>query len=244
MKSGKRAGSYPPELELALREQIETYGMTTRLVWEHAASLKSYAATDITACLRAMSKSGIVEAHPLHHGRFYFTFARHHSLRDRTSRWRGGALGEAEKCRAFAKLVVGTLHSPDAVPCTAEQHSKLLGEGGQGLSLQFMLLPEQKKVFYLQVDTSLYAYPSRTAQRLRDAIFRLAKLPAIKHMVQQQQFELVLVAVTAQRTESILNHFRRYDRVGGTPIRPLVVPELMPLLTAVPIGGKTPKFFA
>jgi hypothetical protein len=244
MKSGKRAASYPPEVELALLKQIETYGMTSRLVWEHTASLKSFSATDITACLRALSKSGIVEAYPLHHGRFYFTFARHHTLNNRTSRWRGGAFGEAEKCKAFAKLVVGTLHLPGAVPCTAEQHSRLLGEGGQGLSLQFMLQPEQKKVFYPQVDTSLVAYPSRTAQRLRDAIFRLAKLPAIKHLVQQQQFELLLLAVTAQRAESILNHFRRYDRVGGTPIRPLVVPELMPLLTAVPIGGKSPKFFA
>lgn len=244
MKSGKRTTGYPPELELALLKQIETYGMTTRLVWEHTASLKPFAATDITTCLRALSKSGIVEAHPLHHGRFYFTFARHHSLRDRTSRWRGGAFGEAEKCKTFAKLVVGTLHLPGTVPCSAEQHSKLLGEGGQGLSLQFMLQPDQKKVVYPQVDTSLVALPSRTAQRLRDAIFRLAKLPAIKHLVQQQQFELVLVAITTQRADSILNHFRRYDRVGGTPIRPLAVPELMPLLTAVPIGGKSPKFFA
>ncbi len=40
MKFGKRAGSYPPEVELALLKQIETYGMTTRLVWEHTASLK------------------------------------------------------------------------------------------------------------------------------------------------------------------------------------------------------------
>ncbi len=148
------------------------------------------------------------------------------------------------KAKCSPRLLVGTLYIPGAVLCTAEQHSKLLGEGGQGLSLQFMLQPEQKKAFYLQVDTSLYAYPSRTAQRLRDAIFRLAKLPAIKHLVQQQQFELVLVAVTAPRAESILNHFRRYDRVGGTPIQTLVVPELIPLLTAVPVGGSIPKFFA
>ncbi len=83
MKSGKRAGSYPPEVELALREQIETYGMTTRMVWEHTASLKSFTSKDITACLRALSKSGSVEAHPLYHGRFYFTFTRHHTLRNR-----------------------------------------------------------------------------------------------------------------------------------------------------------------
>lgn len=244
MKSGKRAGSYPPELELALREQIETYGMTTRLVWERTESLKSFDSADITTCLRALSKSGVVEAHPLHHGRFYFTFARYHTLRNSTSRWRGGAFGESEKRRVFAKLLVGTLYLPGAVPCTAEQHSKLLGEGGQGLSLQFMLQPEQKKVFYVLVDTSLHAYPSRTAQRSRDAIFRFAKMPAIKHLIHQQQFELVLVAVTAPRAESILNHFRRYSRVGGTPIRPLVVTELLPLLTAVPIGGSHRQFFA
>ncbi len=243
MKSGKRGGSYPPDLEVALREQIETYGMTTRLVWEHTVSLTSFAPAEITACLRVLSKSGLVEAHPLHHGRFYFTFARHHHLSHRTSRWRGGPFGESEKCKAFAKLVVGTLHLPGVVPCTVDQHSKLLGEGGQGLSLQFMVEADRQQIFYLQVDKSLFAQPSRSAQRLRDAIFRLAKLPAIKHLVQQQQFELVLVAVTAQRAESILNHFRRYDRVGSTPIRTLIVPELMPLLTAVPIGGLSPKFF-
>jgi len=244
MKSGKRANKPQPELEQALLAQIETYGMTTRLVWDRYPSLRVYAATDITACLRTLSKAGVIEAHPLHHGRFYLTFTRQYKLRHPQSKWRGGPLGEAEKINMFAKLMVGTTYIPGATPCTAEQHAKLLGEGGHGLSLQFMLQPEQKKLYYLQVDRSIHAYPSRTAQRLREAIFRLAKLPSIRHLVKEQQFEPVLVAVTPQRAEAILSHFRRYDRVGSTPIRIVVVPELTPLLSAVPTGGLPPAFFA
>ncbi|HMO37237.1 MAG TPA: hypothetical protein PKA06_14460, partial [Gemmatales bacterium] len=214
---------------------------TTRLVWEHSAALSEFSASEISGCLRTLTKSGDVEAHPLHHGRFYFTFTPQHKLRTTDTRWRGGAFGENQKIKLFAKLLVGTIYIPGSIPCTAQQLAKLLGDQDHGLSTQFLIHTEQKKAFYLQVDTSLHARPSRTAQRLREVVFRLAKLPTVKHMVKQRQFELVLIAVTAQRAESILNHFRRYDRVGCTPIRVLVLPELMALLSSIPIGGNFRK---
>ena len=112
-----------------------------------------------------------------------------------------------------------------------------MGDGTLGLPNHFMVQREAKKIYYLRIDSAIRAFPARVAQQLRNDIFRLVKIGSIKHLIQSNQFELVLVTCTEGRSNAILKHFRSYDRVGGTPIKAVVVPELVPLVTTIPIGG-------
>ena len=236
MKSGRRLDSSFQAIEEPILDQVKTFGMTTRVVWSRSPALQGFPPDDITRAIRSLTVRGILEAHPLHHGRFYFALTKKAAQRFGSEEWSGGPFNERDKFRVYAKLLVGTLHIPTATPLSKSKLHSTMGDGVIGLPNHFMVQRDAKKIYYLCIDSAVRAFPARVAQQLRNDIFRLVKIESIKHLIQSNQFKIVLVTCTEGRSEAILKHFRSYDRVGGTPIQTVVVPELIPLVTTVPIG--------
>lgn len=237
MKFGKGLDSRFQAIEEPILDQVKTFGMTTRVVWSRSPALLAFSKDDITRAIRSLTVRGILEAHPLHHGRFYFALTKRAAQKFGSEEWSGGPFDERNKFRVYAKLMVGTLHLAAASPLSKSRLHSTMGEGVMGLPNHFMVQRDSKKIYYLRIDSAVRAFPARVAQQLRNDIFRLVKIGAMKHLIQSNQFELVLVTCTEGRKEAILKHFRSYDRVGGTPIQTVVIPELIPLVTTVPIGG-------
>ena len=237
MKSGKGLDSRFQAIEEPILDQVKSFGMTTRVVWGRSPTLQEFSPDDITQAIRSLTARGILEAHPLHHGRFYFALTKKAVQKFGSEEWSGGSFNERDKFRVFAKLIVGTFHLSAATPFSKSKLRSTMGDGTLGLPNHFMVQRDAKKIYYLRIDSAIRAFPARVAQQLRNDIFRLVKIGSIKHLIQSKQFELVLVTCTEGRSKAILQHFRSYDRVGGTPIQAVVVPELIPLVTTVPIGG-------
>lgn len=49
-------------------------------------------------------------------------------------------------------------------------------------------------------------------------------------------FFIAAITVTQARANSVLEHFRKYDRVGKSPITVVVLSQLLPLFVSIPIG--------
>ena len=237
MKFGKEMDSRFQAIEEPILDQVKSFGMTSRVVWSRSPALQAFSEDDITRAIRSLTVRGTLEAHPLHHGRFYFTLTKKAAQKLGSEEWSGGPFNERDKFRVYAKLIVGTFHLLAASPLSKSILRSTMGDGMLGLPNHFMVQRDAKKIYYLCIDSAVRAFPARVAQQLRNDIFRLVKIESIKHLIQSNQFKIVLVTCTEGRNEAILKHFRSYDRVGGTPIQAVVVPELIPLVTTVPIGG-------
>lgn len=220
-----------------IREQVSVYGMTTRMVLRATSSLQSYADSELVRSLRDLTGKNCLRAYPLHHGRFYFTFTEKEADRCQTEQTRGGPFNERDKFRAFARLMIGTAYSPTSIPLSRSEAEILLGTEMGGAVNNFMIRPEVKTILGITIDTAIHAFPARPAQKLRDDVLRYVRYSNVKSLVAQSRFEIVLVAATQPRSDSILKHFRLYDRVGGTPVNAIVIPELLPRITPVPVNG-------
>jgi hypothetical protein len=191
----------------------------------------------ITKTLRSLVVRRILEAHPLHHGRFYFSLTKKAAKELATENTSGGPFNESDKLRSYARILLSAFYLVGTSPVPRSKFLNNLGESAIGLPDPFMYHPHEKKIYLVRVDTAIHAFPSRVAQQLRTDVFRCVKLPILCELIRQKRFEIVLVTCTLPRKEAILKHFRSYDRVGSTPITSFVIPYLLPLITSVPIGG-------
>ncbi len=224
-------------IEELIIKQVSTFGLTTRCVWCVTPGLLDVPVNAITKTLRSLVSRRILEPHPLHHGRFYFALTKKAAKELPTEFTTGGPFNERDKLRSYAKLLLSAIHLVGASPIPRNKFLNSLGESAIGLPGSFMYQPKEKKVYFIRIDTAIRAFPSRMAQQLRTAVFRCVKFPLLCELIRQKRFEIVLVTCTRPRCDAILKHFRSYDRVGGTPIRSIMMPELLPIITSVPIGG-------
>lgn len=231
-------------LDVAIVEQVKTYGLTTRAAWSNSPIVKSLTPQDIAFSLRRLTTRRILEPHPLHHGRHYFTLTKLEAKKIGCETTSGGPFHERAKFLAYAKLLVGLIHLPNATPLRLAVRSNMLGSEAIGLPDTMMLSSDATKIFWIRIDASIRSKPSRTAQQLRTDVFRIVKIDSICDLIREKRFELVLVACTQARSNSIMEYFQSYERVGASPIRTIIIPELIPLVTSVPLGGPTapPKF--
>ena len=224
-------------VEEALIHQVSIFGLTTRLVWCITPGLSDVPVNFITKTLRSLVVRQILEAHPLHHGRFYFSLTKKAAKELATQNTSGGPFNERDKLRSYARLLLSTMHIRGTTPVPRTKLLRSIGESAIGLPDHFMFHQLERKLYSVRVDAAIHAFPSRMAQQLRTVVYRSVKLPVLCELIRQKRFEIVLVTCTVRRKEAILKHFRSYDRVGSTPIRSIVIPELLPLITSVPIGG-------
>lgn len=225
-------------LELAILEQVSAYGMTTRVVWGASPVLASYGPSLISRSIRALTRRKLLEAHPLHHGRFYFTFPKI-AARAMSTNWQGGPFAETNKIRTFAKLMIGIEQMPGYVPLSVGELSIRVEEKIVGLPDVFMANKAAKHILFVRVDVDPARRPARSAQKLRQDIFRLANMPALRSLVMAKQLSVALAACTEGRAVSILEHFGTYERVNVVPVQQIVLPRLLSLLLPVSLGGAT-----
>ena len=223
-------------LELAILEQISVFGMTTRIVWRNSPVLGSYEPTLISRSIRSLTRRKVLESHPLHHGRFYFTFTKE-AARHMSTRCEGGPFSETNKIRTYAKLMIGVEELPGYAPLPVGELSIRLGEKIVGLPDVFMAHQGAKHILLVRIDVDPAQRPARTAQKLRQDIFRLANTPALRSLVIAKQLGVAMAACTESRATSILEHFRAYDRVNVLPVQQIVLPKLLSLLLPVSLGG-------
>ncbi len=223
-------------LELAILEQISDFGMTTRIVWGISPVLMVHDPALIGKSLRSLTKRKLVEAHPLHHGRFYFTFTKQ-AARAMSTNCAGGPFSEANKIRTFVKILIGIEQMPGYTPLPVAELSLRLEERIVGLPDVFMVHPGTKHILLVRIDVDPGRRPARTAQKLRQDIFRLANTPSLRALVIAKQITVAVAACTESRATSILEHFRSYDRVSVMPVQQIVLPRLLSLLLPVSLGG-------
>jgi hypothetical protein len=223
-------------LELALLEQVSKFGMTTRIVWGITPALKAFEERLIAKTIREMTKRKLLESHPLHHGRFYFTLTEK-AARDTATNCKGGPFCETNKIRSFVKLLIGVEQRPGYIPLPVEELSLRLKEKVVGLPDVFMADQCSKQILLVRIDVDPAQRAARTAQKLRHDVFRLANTPSLRSLVIAKQLEVALAACTESRAASILEHFRSYDRVNVMPVRIIVLPKLLSLLLPVSLGG-------
>lgn len=238
MKSGEFIQSQAKSpAEQAVLEQICVFGMTTRLVWEQDAQLKQFPTGEVVKALRQFTKSKVLEAHPLHHGRYYFTFSKRTAALVSDLDWQGGSFGERDKVKTFAKLLIGVKYLPGYEPLNTARRQLLLGEQVAGLPDGFLVDKSVKQLLLVRIDATPRAPAVRTAQRLRHDVFRLANRPELKRLVQYKKLELAVAACTPLRCRQIVKLFAAYERVGMVPVRHFALAELAPLFTSVQLGG-------
>ena len=243
MKSGEQAklgiSSIEASLEARLIEHIGRHRLTTRLIWPNVVSLRDTPTSEIVKALRSLSKRGIVRAFPLHHGRFYFTLTKPAAAKLIDSELVGGQLSDGGKLKAFARLLLATKHTPIQTPISKTKLLELWGSIANGLPDGFYTRDGKPTVYgFLRIDACISSSASRASQQLRNDIFRFVKIRPIVELIKEKRFELSLVAATQFRAEAIMQRFRAYERVGATPVNMIVLPELLPLLTSVPIGAE------
>ena len=240
MKSGNNVNSsnlnVAKYLDTSIVEQVKTFGLTTRAVWVNTSNEKQFTPHEIAQSLRRLTNKEVLESHPLHHGRHYFTLTKVEAKRICCETTIGGPFYERTKFQAYSKLLIGLKHIPGAIPLRAGAKSRILGQNAIGLPNTLMLSSDGCKVYWLRIDSAIRAKPSRMAQQLRTDVFRVVKVDAICELIRQRRFELVLVVCTQARANAILELFKSYERVGATPIRTIVLPELIPLITSVPLA--------
>lgn len=233
----KKVSEATTSLDAAIVELIKTYGLTTRTACSNLVEAASTTTQDIPASLRRLTSQKIIESHSLHHGRHYFTLTKSAAKRIGSEMTTGGPFLERGKFQAYAKLLIGLNHLPNATPLRLARKSQLLGPEAAGLPDTMMITSDTNKLFWVRIDSSIRSRPSRMAQQLRADVFRITKIESIRRLIRERNFELVLAACTEARSNAILKHFHSYERVGATPIHTITIPELIPLVTSVPIGG-------
>lgn len=125
MKSGEES-SQRQAIEQAILKQIETYGMTTRSIWNRTPVLQACPPSVIARTIRSLGRRRIIESHPLYHGRFYFTFTKVTAQKQLLESTTGGPFSEPQKFNSYARLLIGVSVLPGSVPLLGEQRRSIL----------------------------------------------------------------------------------------------------------------------
>ena len=223
MSSGKVKSSTDldslSEIELTILSHISRFGLTTSDVWGVAPELKALLRSEVSAAIRKLNRSSLITSGWLHHGRHYFVLTEKGTQILGLINGKNGLLSESVKLRAYAGLLlVCSLRSELQILDTADVGVKL-NANLNGLPNGFALMQNNpNRLAFIRVDSSPHAKPSRSAQSIRGDILRFAKHPVTRPMMQRTDFEYVWITVTQPRANSVLEHFRKYDRVGKSPI--------------------------
>lgn len=239
MKSGKRQHSRPFQMSptgLAVLKHVARHGMTVSNVWDCPSEFAGADRTSVSKSVRELTHAGFLMRGDLHHGRFYFVLTETACEALSVSASKAGLMNEATKVRAYTKLLLLCNHRPELKSVATESFSKHFGENLRGIANRFFARPDDRQfIAFMRVDTRVQSRPSRAGQLIRTDIYRFAKHPLLASVMKQQSFEYIWITVSQPRADAVLAHFRRYLRIGKSPITIVVLPQLIPLLVGVPI---------
>ncbi len=222
------------EVELLLLEFIAKHGLVTKSIWLTAQPLSKISPNSIASAIRNLTRRKIVVARPLHFGIFYFAFAKRSVEGLRLPPRLGNPLNEKDKLRAYARMLVFAHHKPTFEQLDKNALSERLGEPLHGFPRGFYKDTIDKTLLgFMRVDSYIQSSPDRSAQVLRSDVLRLVSVQGIVDLIKRKQFEITWVTATRHRAESVIKRFRSYERVGSAPINIIVLPELIPLVTAI-----------
>lgn len=222
---------------LRILEHLIRYRLVTKPVWESWRESDPSETIDYSQAIKRLVNHRLVDAIPLHHGRFYFVLTmkatRALNLEDCSS----GPLIEHEKVKAYARMVYCSQHKSVEL-MTPSEVRELLSEECVSWSKGFYRIEGCAERFgFMRVDGNLQSHASRAAQQLRTDVFRFGSTPCIVKLIKCNRFELTWLTATDKRMSAVIGHFRNYDKVGSAPINSVVLPELIPLLTSIPLDG-------
>lgn len=226
-------------VELALLAHVANVRLTTKDVWEHAPDLAGLPRSEVGAAVRELIHKKLLVPGFLYHGRHYFVLTSAAAQLLKVAIGVSGLLSEPVKLKAYAR---------QQLVCTVRHDLKLLGSGVKQVFLPSLEVPMDgfamrqttdatvANIAFIRVDSSFAGRPSRSAQTIRNDILRFAKLPALAAHMQAQRFEYIWITMTSRRAEAVKTHFRKYHRVGNSPITIVVMPQLLPLVVSTAIG--------
>lgn len=239
MKSGSHESPNSPNdllpVENALLVHLMTHGLTTSNVWDVCPLLKPFSRKAVGEAVRKFVKLKFLLRGELHHGRFYFVFSPESVKLSQPGFLQSGLLNEPMKLVLYTRLLLTCQLRHDLKPTPPD---KILKQFGEELRLQFrsfLLNNATKSIAFVRVDNRVQSRPARSAQVIRGDILRFAKISPLAAMMKRQHFEYVWITTTQPRAVAVLEHFRKYARVGKSPITIIVMPQLMPLLVGIPI---------
>ena len=218
-------------------EHLVRYRLVTKPIWETWQELDPSDPIDYSRAIKRLVKHRLVDGFSLHHGRFYFVLTEK-AIRELSLNECGcGPLNEYEKVKAYARLVYCS-QTKAVELMTPSEVRDLISEECVGWSKGFYRIESSpERVGFMRVDGNLRSNPARAAQQLRTDVFRFGKAPCIVKLIKSNRFELTWLTATELRMSTVIDHFRSYDKVGNAPINSVALPELLPLLTSIPLDG-------
>lgn len=224
--------------ESALLAHVAKVRLTTSDVWEHAPDLVGQPRVKVGAVVRELVHKKLLLPGSLYHGRHYFVLSSAAAQLLQIDSSRSGLLSEPMKLKAYARQQLVCITRPDLalIGSGRSTYQLLLGVATDGFTVANTGDNSVAKFAFIRVDTSFASRPSRSAQTIRNDILRFAKLPKVAARMQAQCFEYIWITMTPRRAEAVKQHFRKYHRVGNSPITIVVMPQLLPLVVSTAIG--------
>ncbi|MDX1926246.1 MAG: hypothetical protein SFV81_07005 [Pirellulaceae bacterium] len=228
------------DVEQAVLEHSRVFGITTSDIWDSDPTLKSFGRVAVGGAVRKLTRIGMLLRGTLHYSRYCFVYnpAVNAQMRVRSSPI--DPQNESQKLLGYTKLLLHYGSRPDLHPIDPEQFVKHFGNNLRGSANRYMRRIDQPPTLtYLRIDTRVQSRPSRSAQVIRGDILQMVKNQQLASQMRQQKLEYLWVTPTQMRANAVIAHFRKYDRLGKSPISVVVLPQLLPLLTGVLIKKET-----
>lgn len=218
-------------------EHLVRYRLVTKPIWETWRELDTSETIDYSKAIKRLVKHRLVDAVPLHHGRFYFVLTMNAMRELNLEHCGSGPLIEHEKVKAYARLVYCSQNKSVELLTPSEVRHLISDECVSWSKGFYRKESSFERIGFMRVDGNLQSYPARAAQQLRTDVFRFGKTPCIVKLIKSNRFELTWLTATDKRMSTVIEHFQCYDKVGHAPINSVVLPELLPLLTSIPLDG-------
>jgi hypothetical protein len=224
------------EIDSIVLQHVARNRLTVNTVWDSAPDLQKIERRGIAKSIKRLVRRNKLEVGWLHHSRSYFVLTKKGIAKAGMTHTSSGLLGEVAKLHAYARLLLVNKYRTNlSFEISASLHRTLNLEN-YGLRSGLAVCSNSARLSFVRVDTSFAAQPIRSAQKLRSDIFRLAKKPEIASKMKTQQLEFIWITASPARGRAVMTEFRKYSRVGSSPMTVLVMDELLPLLIALPVG--------
>jgi hypothetical protein len=207
--------------------------LTVKAVWATSGDLAAFDAKAISKTIKRLVRRGLIEVGWLQHGTHYFVLSRR-AARHLQSVNQCGLLSESAKLAAYGRLLFVTQYRAEFSFGQSNATARKLGFSTNGYANCFAINKSNQSLAFVRIDKSIASRPARSAQTMRSDILRLVKRTEIAELMKQKRFEYVWCTATQARAGATLREFRKYDRVGNSPVTQLVMPELVPLLCSIP----------
>lgn len=240
MKRGETYSKRVPYLnndDFEVLRHIGRHELTTADVWSHAPELSHLDRKSVGASVRRLVRLKLVERAPLFHGRFYFALSPSGRAAASNSQAKPAEFSEGRKVQLYARLLLTCIHRKELTPVSAVLFARYFEQQWQPLAGRVLAVRDRDdSMAFMRVDAHIASRPTRAAQVLRSDILRLAKSNVIAAKMKTQRFEYIFITATKPRADAVIAHFRKYAKVGRSPITVILLPQLIPLLAATPLN--------